>query len=77
MNTTITISTNYTLKWVFKDHPYYAITSCKKVVNTHRGTIVKKVLNGGSVGWWIAGGFIAQKKVNDFVELIKSEKLPF
>ena len=68
---------DYELKWVIKDHPEYAITTCKKVINTHRGTIVKKTLNGGSIGWWIAGKFIAQNKINNFVELIKNDKLPF
>lgn len=77
MNTTITISTTYTLKWKFKDHPKYAITSCKKVINTHRGTIVKKVVNGGSIGWWIAGSFIPKSKVNDFVEKINKQNIPF
>ena len=73
----ITISKTYTIKWQFKSHPKYAITTCKKVINTHRGTIVKKTLNGGSIGWWIAGNFIAQSKVNDHVELLKVVECPF
>ena len=71
------IQFDYTLKWIFKDHPNYAITSCKKVVNTHRGTIVKKVVNGGSIGWWIAGDFIPQSKVNDCVNIIPKNLCPF
>ncbi len=71
------ISTNYVLKWRFKDNHQYAITTCKKVINTHRGTIVKKTLNGGSIGWWIAGKFIPQSKVNNYVELIKYDSVPF
>jgi isocitrate dehydrogenase len=73
----ITISKTYTIKWFFKAHPQYAITTCKKVINTHRGTIVKKTLNGGSIGWWIAGNFIAQSKVNSHVELLKIIECPF
>jgi len=73
----IIISTNYELKWQFKDHPHYAITSCKKVINTHRGTIVKKVVNGGSIGWWIAGDFIPQSKINGGVKLISNDRFPF
>lgn len=68
---------DYTLKWVFKNSPQYAISTCKKVINTDRGTIVKKTLNGGSIGWWIAGKFIPQSKVNNYVELIKYDSVPF
>jgi len=75
--TMVTISTNYKLKWQFKNYPQYAITTCKNVINTHRGTIVKKTLNGGSIGWWISGNFIAQSKVNSHVELIKLNYIPF
>lgn len=67
----------YELKWQFKNLPHYAITTCKKVINTHRGTIVKKTLNGGSIGWWIAGNFIAKSKVNQYLELIPKEKCHF
>jgi hypothetical protein len=73
----ITISTNYIEKFVFKDHPNYIITECKKVINTSRGTIVKKTVNGGSIGWWIASEFIPQSKVNTKVELIKTFNCPF
>ena len=68
---------NVVLKWQIKDNPNYKITACKKVVNTHRGKIVKCVLNGGSIGWWIAGKFIAKSKINKHVELIKKEIIPF
>jgi hypothetical protein len=68
---------DYNLKWVFKDNTQYAITTCRKVINTHRGTIVKKTLNGGSIGWWIAGKFIPQSKANNYVELIKYDTVPF
>lgn len=71
------IQFDYTLKWQFKDYPHYAITSCKKVVNTHRGTIVKKVVNGGSIGWWISGEFIPQSRVNDYVKIITKNLCPF
>jgi hypothetical protein len=71
------IQTDYRLKWQFKDHPNYAITTCKKVINTYRGTIVKKTLNGGSIGWWIGGNFIPQSKVNNHVELFKTTECPF
>jgi len=73
----ITISTTYKDKWVFKDNHDYIITTCKKVINVKRGTIVKKTTKNGSIGWWIAGNFIPQSKVNNYVELIQYDAVPF
>ena len=74
----VSISYDYILKWQVKDLPQYKVTTCKKVVNTYRNKIVKCVLNGGSVGWWIAGKFVAKSKMNDYLELIpKKEFCPF
>lgn len=73
----ISLSTNYELKWGFKDYPNYQITSCRQVINIKRGKIVKCTLNGGSIGWWIEGRFIVKSKVNELVELIKKEQTPF
>lgn len=73
----ITLSNTYKEKWVFKDHPEYIITECKKVINTHRGTIVKKTLKGCTVGWWIASKFVPQSKVNDNIQLIIKTEIPF
>jgi len=72
-----TISINYTLIWQFKESPIYQMTRCKKVININRGKIVKCVLNGGSVGGWIAGKFIPKSKINDKVDLIPKTKCPF
>lgn len=73
-----TISISYALKWRFKNNYNYQITPCKKIINIKRGNIIKCVINGGSVGWWIAGDFIPKSKINENVELIPiKEKLPF
>lgn len=69
-----TISISYNLKW---QHKNYQLSVCKKMFNVQRGTLVKCVLNSGSVGWWIAGNFLPKSKVNEHFELIKEEKLPF
>ena len=71
------VSIKYSLKWRFKNQPQYAVTECKKVVNMRNNRLLKQVLNGGSIGYWIGGKFITISKINGMVELIKEEKLPF
>ncbi len=71
------ISITYSLIWQFKSHPHYQFTKCRKCFNVMRGTQVKSVLNGGSVGFWIAGNFYPKSKLNQNLELINKEKLPF
>ena len=72
------VSISYSLKWQVKENTNYKVTICKKVVNTHRNKLVKCVLNGGSIGWWIGGKFIAKSKMNQHLELIPNlDKLPF
>lgn len=71
------VSIKYSLKWRFKNQPQYAVTECKKVVNMRNNRLLKQVLNGGSIGYWIGGKFVAISKINGMVELIKEEKLPF
>jgi len=72
-----TISINYSLIWQFKNNPKYKFTRCKKCFNTNRGKEVKMVLNGGSIGFWIASKFYPLSKINQHLEKIKYEKLPF
>jgi len=73
----IIISISYEDKWVFKKHPKYIMTKCKKVINIKRGVVIKKTIKNGVIGWWISSEFIPQKKINENVELIKKEKIPF
>jgi hypothetical protein len=70
---TITISTTYTLKYMVKNYPNYRVTEKGIVINTLRGTILKRVVNGGSKGYWFGKEF---KKLSDIRELlIKIEKV--
>lgn len=72
---TITISTTYNLKWVVKSHPNYKVTEHGVVINTLRGTVLKRVVNGGSKGYWFGKEF--RKLADISKELIKIEKCPF
>ncbi len=72
-----TISVKYNLIWQFKTANQYKFTRCKKCFNTNRGTQVKMVLNGGSIGFWIAGDFYPLSKINEHLEKIVYENLPF
>lgn len=68
-----TVSIKYDLKWQFKNATHYKMTPCRKIVNTRTGRILKCVLNGGSIGWWIGKDFIPKSKVNESIELIPIE----
>lgn len=72
-----TISTNYYLKWNLKGLPDYSISQCGLLINTKKGKIVKKVLNGGNLGFWIKKEFYTLKQINSLCELIKSSDCPF
>lgn len=72
-----TISIKYGLIWQFKGHENYKFTRCKKCFNTNRGKQVKMVLNGGSIGFWIASKFFPLSKINQYLEKITYETFPF
>jgi len=73
-----TISIKYSLIWQIKFAPHYKWSACKKLFNVRTGRQVKKVLNGGSVGYWIAGKFYSLKKLKELklVEKITTTKIP-
>lgn len=71
------VSVNYTLKWEIKDLPKYKWSVFGKLFNTNSNRQIKKTVNGGSVGYWIAGKFITLDKLRDRLQLIKNYKLPF
>ncbi len=52
------------------------MTRCKKVVNIKTSRVLKSTLNGGSIGWWIGDKFVVKSKVNEFVELIPTQRPP-
>lgn len=71
------ISVNYSLIWEHKEHPQYQFTRCKKCFNVIRGRQIKMVLNGGSLGFWIAGNFETLNTLRTKLTKIKEEELPF
>jgi len=71
------VQVNFTVKWQFKDHNNYKITTCKKVINCQTGKIIKCTKNGGSVGYFIASKFYKKSDINNHIELIPKPKTPF
>ncbi len=55
---TIAISTTYTLKWVINGYPNYMVTDKGVVINMFTNRILKRVVNGGSKGYWFGKEFI-------------------
>ena len=72
---TMSISTTYTLKWYINDT--YKLSTCGNVFNTKRCVKLKRVLNGGSVGYWIGKEFVTLKELSSRLKKIETTKLPF
>jgi len=72
-----TITVRYALKWQVKGHANYRVTQCGKVFNTLTGRQIKKCLNGGSIGFWIASEWWPIAKVRNNIEKIPKEFCPF
>ena len=71
------ISVNYVLKWQCKFANHYKWSKCGKLFNMKTGKQIKKTLNGGSVGYWIASKFYTLNALKSQVELIPKEQTPF
>lgn len=71
------ISISYALKWWLKTDHKYQWSECGKLFNVQRNTMKKKVVNGGSVGYWIGSTFFTLDKLRSDLELIPKVKLPF
>ena len=72
-----TISNTYECVWQIKEAKQYKITRCRKIINTHRGKEIRRVLNGRSIGYWISGKFIPISEINNHIEKIPINTLPF
>ena len=74
----ISISTNYNLKWQLKNMPHYKVSECKNIINCKTGKVLKRTISGGySSGYWIGKKFIPLKKLNDYCEKIITFDCPF
>jgi hypothetical protein len=67
----------FTVKWRFKEYPHYKITTCKKIINCQTSKIIKCTKNGGSIGYYISSKFFKKSDINNHIELIPINKLPF
>jgi hypothetical protein len=72
-----TISITYRLKWRLKFDHRYQWSEDGKLFNVCRGRLKKRVLNGGSIGYWIGNKFYTLDNLRSSLELIPKEKLPF
>ena len=72
-----TISTTYDLVWQLKCSPNYKFTKDGICINCQRGTIVRKIKNGGSIGFVINGKFKSIKVLRNELEKITEIEYPF
>lgn len=72
------ISKHYDLKWQVKFATHYQFSSCKKLFNIQTKREIKKVINGGSIGYCINGKFYSLTFLRNYIEKIpKKEYCPF
>lgn len=71
------ISVKYALKWQCKFANHYKWTRCGKLFNMKTGKQIKKTLNGGSIGYWIASDFYTLQSLKTQIELIPKQQTPF
>ncbi len=74
---TISITTNYSLIWIVKFNDNYGVTKCGKMFNIKRNTEVKRVLNGGSFGYWIDKKFYTLKTISSNLIKHTDSECPF
>ena len=74
---TISITTNYSLKWEVKNYPQYKVTERGVVINCKTGRILKRVVNGGSKGYWIGKDFKTLTELSKLLIKIKHINCPF
>lgn len=72
-----TISITYTLIYEISFASHYKFTTCKKLINCQRCKEVKKVMNGGSIGYCIQSKFWTLKKLRPYLQKINKHKPPF
>ena len=74
---TITVSKNYSLKWQINFAPHYKFTDCKKLINCKTGRIIKKTVNGSSIGYWINIEFWSLNNLRKHIVKIEKINCPF
>jgi hypothetical protein len=73
----ITVSTTYDVIWQLKDHTHYKFTKDGICINSKRNKIVKRVKNGGSIGYCISGKFYSLTSLRNELEKIVKIECPF
>lgn len=74
---TNTISVTYALKWQLKFAHQYKWSKCGKLFNSKTGRQLKKVINGGSIGYWIESKFYTLDNLREHLEFIPKQECPF
>lgn len=73
----ITVSTTYDVIWQLKEHTHYKFTKDGICINSKRNKIVKRVKNGGSIGYCIKGKFHSLATIRGELQKISPTECPF
>lgn len=72
-----TITTTYLLEFELKNNSNYKFTKDGVCINTKTSRVIRKVLNGSSVGFWIDKKFYSVNTLRKELIKIQKEYCPF
>lgn len=72
-----TISTTYLLEFELKNNSNYKFTKEGICINTKTNRLIRKVLNGSSVGYWIDKKFYSVNTLRKELIKISKDYCPF
>jgi hypothetical protein len=71
------ITLTFNITWLIEGYDDYVFIENKILVNQKRGTIIRQVINGGSIGYCLNGKFISLTKLKPLLKKPKKEQCPF
>ena len=74
---TLTISKVIELTYEIEGVSGYAFGKDKNLYNTKRGVMIRKVMNGRAIGYWIGRKFYSLNKLRPLLKRVEENKCPF
>ena len=73
----ISIPTNYDLKWSIIGYPNYMVTDKGVIINIKTYKVLRRVINGGSIGYWFGKEFKTLDSIRPLLQFVTKQCCPF